>query len=623
MFLDECHNQKNVTIDTNINALGINTQGSKKCDDMMEKVHYVQKMHNGGGVIFASGTPITNSITDIYNIQRYLQEGELEILKIRNFNSWIANYAERVDRFEIDVDTSKCRMVRRYADFKNLPELTSLLSNIADFHHISKDNDLPEFNGYTNVVVEHRPEFLEFLKDISVRADLVRSHCPRLLREKTSDDDKDVYDNMLNITTDGRKAALDIRLFDKTLPFDKRSKVYACALNLKKIYDSTASFKGTQLVFCDISTPKDDFNMYDELKFTLVKMGIPDEEIGFIHDATTDKKRNALFKLMNDGDMRILIGSSFKLATGVNVQNRLIAIHHIDVPWRPSDMVQREGRILRQGNTNKEVYIYRYICENSFDAYSWQILESKQIFIAKLLNNQLDTRSAKDIDDSVLNYAEVKALAVGNPLIEERVNTQNKLSRLLLVNSASIARKEKIRQTLSNIDSNKKQWEEEIDNAERDLVVSRYKENQEELSDEEKRVLREHIHQTLFFGNSDKEVEVATYRGFKILASPKNYDVENVFVYLMGHQKYYVRLGTSSLGYITRINNFIDNLPKYLEELKERYQNNMNYYKTGKEELAKKDDYQEEIIALKEHLAKIDEKLKKENICDESENKTK
>ena len=623
LFLDECHNYKNVTIDTNINALGINTQGSKKCDDMMEKVHYVQKMHNGGGVIFASGTPITNSITDIYNIQRYLQEGELEILKIRNFNSWIANYAERVDRFEIDVDTSKCRMVRRYADFKNLPELTSLLSNIADFHHISKDNDLPEFNGYTNVVVEHRPEFLEFLKDISVRADLVRSHCPRLLREKTSDDDKDVYDNMLNITTDGRKAALDIRLFDKTLPFDKRSKVYACALNLKKIYDSTASFKGTQLVFCDISTPKDDFNMYDELKFTLVKMGIPDEEIGFIHDATTDKKRNALFKLMNDGDMRILIGSSFKLATGVNVQNRLIAIHHIDVPWRPSDMVQREGRILRQGNTNKEVYIYRYICENSFDAYSWQILESKQIFIAKLLNNQLDTRSAKDIDDSVLNYAEVKALAVGNPLIEERVNTQNKLSRLLLVHSASIARKEKIKQTLSNIDSNKKQWEEEIDNAERDLVVSRYKENQEELSDEEKRVLREHIHQTLFFGNSDKEVEVATYRGFKILASPKNYDVENVFVYLMGHQKYYVRLGTSSLGYITRINNFIDNLPKYLEELKERYQNNMNYYKTGKEELAKKDDYQEEIIALKEHLAKIDEKLKKENICDESENKTK
>ena len=552
-----------------------------------------------------------------------MQEGELEILKIRNFNSWIANYAERVDRFEIDVDTSKCRMVRRYADFKNLPELTSLLSNIADFHHISKDNDLPEFNGYTNVVVEHRPEFLEFLKDISVRSDLVRSHCPRLLREKTSDDDKDVYDNMLNITTDGRKAALDIRLFDKTLPFDKRSKVYACALNLKKIYDSTASFKGTQLVFCDISTPKDDFNMYDELKFTLIKMGIPDEEIGFIHDATSDKKRNALFKLMNDGDMRILIGSSFKLATGVNVQNRLIAIHHIDVPWRPSDMVQREGRILRQGNTNKEVYIYRYICENSFDAYSWQILESKQIFIAKLLNNQLDTRSAKDIDDSVLNYAEVKALAVGNPLIEERVNTQNKLSRLLLVHSASIARKEKIRQTLSNIDSNKKQWEEEIDNAKRDLVVSRYKENQEELSDEEKRVLREHIHQTLFFGNSDKEVEVATYRGFKILASPKNYDVENVFIYLMGHQKYYVRLGTSSLGYITRINNFIDNLPKYLEELKERYQSNMNYYKTGKEELAKKDDYQEEIIALKEHLAKIDEKLKKENICDESENKTK
>ena len=622
-FLDECHNYKNVTIDTNISALGINTTGSKKCDDMMDKVHYVQKMHNGGGVIFASGTPITNSITDIYNIQRYLQEGELELLKIRNFNSWIANYAERVDRFEIDVDTSKCRMVRRYADFKNLPELTSLLSNIADFHHISKEGDLPEFNGYTNVVVEHRPEFMEFLKDISLRADLVRTHKPRLLREKTSDEDKDVFDNMLNITTDGRKAALDIRLFDTSIPFDKRSKVYACAVNLKRIYDETDSFKGTQLVFCDISTPKDDFNIYDELKIILMKMGIPDEEIGFIHDATTDKKRNALFQLVNDGKVRILLGSSFKLATGVNVQNRLIAIHHIDVPWRPSDMVQREGRILRQGNTNKEVYIYRYICENSFDAYSWQILESKQIFIAKLLNNQLDTRAAKDIDDSVLNYAEVKALAVGNPLIEERVNTQNKLSRLMLVHSASIARKEKIRQTLSNIDSNKERWELEIQNAKKDLKASKLKENQEELTEEERRVLREHIHQTLFFGNSDKEVEVATYRGFKILASPRSYDSENVFVYLMGNQKYYVRLGTSSMGYITRINNFIDNLTKYIEDLEKRYQDNMNYYKTGKAELAKKDDYQKEITQLQDELAKIDEKLRKENICDESETKTK
>ena len=624
LFLDECHNYKNVTIDTNIVALGINTEGSKKCDDMMDKVHYVQKTHNGGGVIFASGTPITNSITDIYNIQRYLQEGELEILKLRNFNSWISNYAERVDRFEIDVDTSKCRMVRRYSDFKNLPELTSLLSNIADFHHISKDNDLPEFNGYTNVIVEHRPEFSAFLKDISLRADLVRSRNPRLLRPKESEDDKDVYDNMLNITTDGRKAALDIRLFDPLLPFDKRCKVYACAENVKKLYDKTDSFKGTQLVFCDISTPKDIFNMYDELKKILITMGIPDVEIGFIHDATTDKKRNELFQLVNDGKIRVLIGSSFKLATGVNVQTRLIAIHHIDVPWRPSDMVQREGRILRQGNTNEEIYIYRYICENSFDAYSWQILESKQIFISKLLNNQLDTRMAKDLDDSVLDYAEVKALAVGDPLIERRVNTQNRLSRLMLINSASIARKEKIRQTLDNIDRNKSLWEKEIADCKKDIAIAEAKENKDvEITDEDRKVMRDTIYQALFFNNSNEEKSVMKYRGFDIVVSPKQYDEENIFVYVQGHHKYYLKLGTSSLGYVTRINNFINNLPNHLKELEIRYKDNMHYYKTGKKELEKKDEYQNEITALQKELVELDKQLQKEKMVDATKNQTK
>ena len=624
LFLDECHNYKNVTIDTNIVALGINTEGSKKCDDMMDKVHYVQKTHNGGGVIFASGTPITNSITDIYNIQRYLQEGELEILKLRNFNSWISNYAERVDRFEIDVDTSKCRMVRRYSDFKNLPELTSLLSNIADFHHISKDNDLPEFNGYTNVIVEHRPEFSAFLKDISLRADLVRSRKPRLLRQKESEDEKDVFDNMLNITTDGRKAALDIRLIDPLLPFDKRCKVYVCAENIKKLYDKTDAFKGTQLVFCDISTPKDIFNMYDELKKILIMMGIPDVEIGYIHDATTDKKRNELFKLVNEGKIRVLIGSSFKLATGVNVQTRLIAIHHIDVPWRPSDMVQREGRILRQGNTNDEIYIYRYICENSFDAYSWQILESKQIFISKLLNNQLDARMAKDLDDSVLDYAEVKALAVGDPLIEKRVNAQNRLSRLMLINSASIARKEKIRQTLDNIDRNKAMWEKEIDDCKKDIAIAQAKENKDiDISDEDRKAMRDDIYQALFFSCSNVEQTVMKYRGFDIIVSPKQYDEENIFVYVQGNHKYYLKLGTSSLGYMTRINNFINNLPNHLKELEARYKENMHYYKTGKKELEKKDEYQTEIAMLKKSIEEMDKQLQKEKMVDATKTKTK
>ena len=613
LFLDECHNYKNASIDTNISALGINVTGSKKCDDMMDKVHYIQMEHNGAGIVFASGTPITNSITDIYNIQRYLQEGELALLKLNNFNSWIANYAEMVDRFEIDVDTSKCRMVRRYADFKNLPELTSLLSNIADFHHIEKDKDLPDFNGYTDVVVPHRPEFIHFLKDISKRADLVRSHKPRLLKEATVLGEKNSYDNMLNITTDGRKAALDIRLVNEKLGFDKRSKVYYCASNVRDLYFKTNDIKGTQLIFCDISTPKDSFNIYDELKSLLSRMGIPNEEIGFIHDATTDNKRNELFKLVNEGKIRVLIGSSFKLATGVNVQNRLVAIHHIDVPWRPSDMVQREGRIIRQGNTNKEIYIYRYICENSFDAYSWQILEAKQIFISRLLNNQLDVRQAEDLDDSVLNYAEVKALAVGDPLIEQRVNTQNRLSRLLLVNSASITKKEKLRQTIAGIENNKSIWQEEIANAKKDLEISLRPENRDfELSDYEKKTFRENLYHAMFSGNDDNERVVTTHRGFKIIVSPKQYDSENLFVYLQGNNKYYIKLGSSPVGYLIRINNFINGLDKHVEELTKRYQSNMEYYEFGKKELAKKDDYQEEIIRLQVQLKKIDDQLKKE-----------
>ena len=488
-----------------------------------------------------------------------------------------------------------------------------MLSNIADFHHIEKDKDLPEFNGYTDVVVSQRPEFVNFLKDISVRADLVRSRKPRLIKEAEHEGEKNQYDNMLNITNDGRKAALDIRLIDPALPFDERCKAYECASNVKELYDKANDFKGTQLVFCDISTPKDSFNVYDELKAILMDMGIPSEEIGFIHDATTDKKRAQLFKLVNEGKIRVLIGSSFKLATGVNVQNKLIAIHHLDVPWRPSDMVQREGRIIRQGNTNKEIYIYRYICENSFDAYSWQILEGKQIFISRLLNNQLDMRQAKDLDDAVLNYAEVKALAVGNPLIEKRVNTQNKLSRLILINSASIARKEKLRQTLATIRNNKKDWEQEIEEVTEDLKFSKKRENREkELSDYEKQEFREKIYKALFHSSNNDEKVLMYYRGFKIVVSPKQYDADNLFIYLEGKRRYYIKLGNSPMGYLIRINNFINKLEDYLKGLKTRFNSNMDYYKQGSFELAKKDSYSEEITKLKQELKRIDDMLIKE-----------
>ncbi|MBR3640438.1 MAG: DEAD/DEAH box helicase family protein [Oscillibacter sp.] len=358
LFVDEAHNFKNVPFTTSASrVLGINSTGSKRCADMMEKALMVQD--NGGGVVLATGTPVTNSITDAFIMQQYLQSDELIALGIRNFDSWAGMFAERVTEFEIDVDTNSYRVATRFAKFHNLPELTALLAAVADFHPVDKAAGIPRFAGYTDVQVEKSPAFSEYLSQISERAERVRGgHVnPR-------------EDNMLKITTDGRKAALDMRLVDPHAESGRQSKIARCVENVAEIYFRTERDRSTQIVFCDISTPKTAFNVYWELKARLAERGIPKGEIAFIHDAGSEAERLLLFERVRRGDVRVLIGSTFKLGLGVNVQERLIALHHIDVPWRPSDMTQREGRILRQGNTNGEVFIYRYITKGSFDAYS-------------------------------------------------------------------------------------------------------------------------------------------------------------------------------------------------------------------------------------------------------------
>ncbi len=421
LFVDEAHNFKNLPIDTNIDrVLGINPTGSVKCTDMLKKVDIVQKANNGGGVIMATGTPITNSVTDVFVMQKYLQSGELALSDLQNFDSWVAMFGEKVTDFEIDVDTSGYRLATRFARFHNIPELTALLSSIADFHKAEGSDGIPVTDGYTDCVIRKTPEFNDYLKEISARADKVRAG--RMDRHK---------DNMLMITTDGRRAALDLRLVLPDAKYTACSKVAECAENVYYVYTQTKDICGTQLVFCDTSTPKDKFNIYDELKRLLVEKGVPEGEIAYIHDAQSDLARTRLFEEMRCGRVRIMIGSTFKMGLGMNVQDHLIAVHHIDIPWRPADMVQREGRILRPGNLNPKVYIYRYITEGSFDAYSWQLLETKQRFISELLSGAYAQRSGGDIKDAVLDYAEVKALAVGNPLLKERVETANELTRLL------------------------------------------------------------------------------------------------------------------------------------------------------------------------------------------------
>lgn len=603
LYVDEAHNYKNVTIETKAdNVLGITRRGSKKCKDMLDKVRVVQK--NGGGVVMATGTPITNSITDAFIMQRYLQNGELGLLDLQNFDSWIGMFAEKSTEFEIDVDTSNYRLATRFSKFHNLPELTTLFSQIADFHHIDKINGIPEFDGYSDALIGKTQSFEKYLKNISSRADTVRKG---VVSKR--------MDNMLKITTDGRKAALDIRLVDPNEQFTQQSKVFRCAENVFDIYLKT---DGTQLVFCDTSTPKSSFNMYDELKRLLIEKGILSSQIAFVHDATTEAKRNTLFKMMRGGEIRVLIGSTFKLGIGVNVQDKLIAIHHLDVPWRPADMTQREGRILRQGNKNAKVQIFRYITEGSFDAYSWQLLETKQGFITSLLSGSYTQRSGSDVDDAVLNYAEIKALAVGNPLVKKRVETANALSRYYTLQRKLVETRIRLDKEFKELPSKIEHQKMLVEKAIRDKqCYDEYLKNLPVLASiadksreaERRKLLREKLFDAV--KNNElhpKETTVFEYCGFKIIL-PANMTKEKPFVWLEREGKYYVELGDTEVGGLIRIDNYLNNFDKHIDELKKKLFDLSERKKGIQKELDNDENYADVIAELKEKLAEIDDKL--------------
>lgn len=597
LFVDEAHNYKNVPIETKVDkVLGISSKGSKKCRDMMDKVRLVQKQNNGGGVVMATGTPITNSITDAFFMQKYLQSGELGMLDLQSFDSWIGMFAERVTEFEIDVDTSSYRLATRFAKFHNLPELTALLSSIADFHQVDSSVGIPDFDGYKDALISKTSEFTAYLDDISARAELVRKGIV-----SRSDD------NMLKITTDGRKAALDIRLVEPNTSFTYQSKVARCAENVFDIYCETQSDKSTQLIFCDSSTPKSGFNVYDDVKRLLICMGVTSEEIAFIHDAGTESKREKLFSKLRSGNVRILIGSTFKLGLGVNIQNKLIALHHLDVPWRPADMTQREGRILRQGNENKKVYIYRYITEGSFDAYSWQLLETKQRFISGLLSGSLTERSGSDIESTVLDYAEVKALAVGNPLIKERVETANELTRYLALQRKAIDNHIRMEKELMELPARIKHQKELIEKCECDIEF--YRSNRKEYSNEERKDIRQKLFSAVK-GNvlMRNETPSITYQGFQIVL-PANMTAEKPYIWLQKNGIYYVELGDTEIGGLIRIDNYLDSLDKQLEKLNEGLTNLCGRQDALKVEITKKEDYVDRIEKIKQRLEKLDKKL--------------
>ena len=597
MFVDEAHNYKNLAVETKINnLLGLSKGGSKKCSQMFEKVQCVQKQNNGRGVVFATGTPITNSVTDAYVMQKYLQNGELALLDLQSFDSWVAMFAEKEDSFEIDVDTGNYRMATRLSKFHNLPELTNLIASFADFHSMNGAEGVPDFDGYTDALIPKTQGFQMYLDQISDRVDMIRNYrVPR------------TQDNMLKVTVDGRKAALDLRLAEPNAVFTYDSKVYRCAENVFDIYMKTYLQKSTQLIFCDVSTPKGTFNIYDELSRLLISMGVHEEEIAYVHDAETEKKRSELFRKTRNGDIRILLGSTFKLGLGVNVQDKLIALHHIDVPWRPADMIQREGRILRQGNTNPKVQIFRYITEGSFDAYSWQLLETKQRFISQLLSGSMMQRSGSDIDGTVLDYAEVKALAVGNPLIKKRVETANELEKYIALQGGVIANRERLRNELNAIPSQLADYrrisEEGIDD--RDF----YEKNKREYKKEQRRAIRKMI----FDGVQNHimnpiEKELLEYQGFKVIL-PANMLKEKPFIILKRTGRHHINLGDTEVGTIIRIDNYLDSLTEFIAGIEESADKLREKEKGITEELSKKESYADKIKTLKKQLKNIDEKL--------------
>lgn len=597
MFVDEAHNFKNVPIKTKINnILGVSSGGSEKCRAMLDKVRIVQKTNNGRGIVFATGTPISNSLTDIFVMQKYLQNGALSLLGLQNFDSWVGMFAEKSAEVEIDVDASNFRMAERFTKFHNMPELSSLLAEVTDFHQTDTLNGIPEMSGYKDVVVAKTREFSDYINEISERTEDIRNGF-------VSPTD----DNMLKITTDGRKAALDMRLVDSGVNFTYQCKAALCAENVFDIYYKTAAEKLTQLIFCDSSTPKNSFNMYDELKRLLMSMGIDEKQIAYIHDADSEKKREELFEAVRKGKIRILIGSTFKLGLGVNVQDKLIALHHLDVPWRPSDMIQREGRILRKGNTNSSVDIYRYIAEGSFDAYSWQILESKQRMISAILSGCVTQRMCEEIADGVLNYAEVKAISLGNPLLKKRVEVANELTRNLTLRNRMLEVRQELEAELAQMPNKTEYLQMRIENCREDTEFCR--KNKFCCDKTERKRLRKEILNALIDNElSTNEITICNYRGFDVII-PTNMTKEKPYVYLQRNGKYRVDMGLAESGMLVRIDNFLDNLTDYFEELNDDMVN-LNIRKNEIiSELNNKNDYVDVIEKLRKELKKIDEKL--------------
>ena len=610
LFVDESHFYKNLFLTTKMrNVAGLSTSEAQKSSDMFGKCRYLDEITGGRGVVFATGTPVSNSMTELYTVMRYLQYSTLQQKKLTHFDCWASTFGETTTAIELAPEGTGYRARTRFAKFFNLPELMSMFKEVADIK-TSDQLHLPVPEAKFETVVAKPSEIQkEMVQELSKRAAEIHSGAV----------DASV-DNMLCVTNDGRKIGLDVRLMNPMLPDDPNSKLNVCVQNVLKIWEDGKELKLTQLLFCDLSTPKNDgnFNVYDDIRKKLIAAGVPENEIEFIHNAVTEAKKAALFSKVRSGDVRVLLGSTAKMGAGTNVQSRLVAVHHLDVGWKPSDMTQRNGRIIRQGNMNKEVKVFNYVTEGTFDAYLWQTLENKQRFISQIMTSKSPVRSCEDVDEQALSYAEIKALCAGNPLIKEKMDLDVQVAKLKVLKADHQSQKFRLQdKLLTKFPADIQETNAYIAGLKADAqLAAAHPQGKEDfcgmtikgVAYDEKKTAGERLVLACSELPNTEEKVIGSYRGFELSLRFDAFRTEYQAL-LKGQRKYTVPLGTDPLGSIIRLDNSLNNFPERITAAENELDTLHQQQAAAQIEVEKPFPQEEELAEKSARLAELNAQL--------------
>ena len=610
LFVDESHFYKNLFLTTKMrNVAGLSTSEAQKSSDMFGKCRYLDEITGGRGVVFATGTPVSNSMTELYTVMRYLQYSTLQQKKLTHFDCWASTFGETTTAIELAPEGTGYRARTRFAKFFNLPELMSMFKEVADIK-TSDQLHLPVPEAKFETVVAKPSEIQkEMVQELSKRAADIHSGTV----------DASV-DNMLCVTNDGRKIGLDVRLMNPMLPDDPNSKLNVCVRNVLKIWEEGKDQKLTQLLFCDLSTPKNDgnFNVYDDIRKKLVAAGVPENEIEFIHNADTEAKKAALFSKVRSGDVRVLLGSTTKMGAGTNVQSRLVAVHHLDVGWKPSDMTQRNGRIIRQGNMNKEVKVFNYVTEGTFDSYLFQTLENKQRFISQIMTSKSPVRSCEDVDEQALSYAEIKALCAGNPLIKEKMDLDVQVAKLKVLKADHQSQKFRLQdKLLTKFPADIQETNAHIAGLKADAQLAAAHPQVQEgfcgmtikgVTYDEKKTAGERLVLACSELPNAEEKVIGSYRGFELSLRFDTFRSEYQAL-LKGQRKYTVPLGTDPLGNIIRLDNSLNNFPERINSAENELATLHQQQAAAQIEVEKPFPQEEELAEKSARLAELNAQL--------------